>query len=133
MSTNPPPVLGSRGKRLDLWIQQGATWGPHRMTIRNPDGTPMDLTGASMRAHLRRKALDPVALLAFTFTALDAVNGVMQWDQVAAAVTAGLTAGEDPMQIASRAVWDGELVDASGRVLRPMWGQVTIDREVTRT
>lgn len=125
------PLLGSRGDCVDLLVRQGATFGPHQVTLTNPDGTPVDLTGATVRGQLRRKALDAATLVALTVTVTDAPGGVFELG-LTAAQTAALTAGEDPGSIASRAVWDLELQDAAGRVIPVFWGNVTIHREVTR-
>jgi hypothetical protein len=51
---------------------------------------------------------------------------------LSAAATAALVAGEDPASLDSRAVWDLEVQDATGRVVPVYWGSVTIHREVTR-
>jgi hypothetical protein len=51
-------TLGSIGVKLDLLIKQGSTFGPHKFTLTNPDGTPLDLTGCIVRAHIRKKASD---------------------------------------------------------------------------
>ncbi len=130
MSTNPPPVLGHAGERVDLLIRQGATFDA-QVTLTNPDGTPVDLTGATLRAQIRRKALDTALLVAFTITVIDAVGGIFTFG-LTASQTAALPAAEDPAGIASRAVWDMELQDAAGRVTPVYWGTVTIHREVTR-
>ncbi len=45
-------TLGYIGERLDLLIRQGATFGPFDVTLANPDKTPVDLTGATVRALL---------------------------------------------------------------------------------
>lgn len=51
-------TLGYIGEKLDLLVRQGATLGPFAVTLTNPDNTPVNLTGATLRAHLRKKALD---------------------------------------------------------------------------
>lgn len=125
------PVLGHAGERVDLLIRQGATFGPHELTLTNPDGSAVDLTGCTLRAQLRRKALDAGILIALTCTITDAVNGVATIG-LTDEQTAALTAGEDPGQPDSRAKWDLELEDAAGGVTPVFYGNVVIHREVTR-
>jgi hypothetical protein len=126
------PVLGDRGDRVDLLIRQGATFGPHEITLTNPDDTPVDLTGATVRAQMRRKALTTgLPLATFDTPVTDAAAGVFTLG-LSAAATAALVAGEDPASLDSRAVWDLEVQDATGRVVPVYWGSVTIHREVTR-
>lgn len=124
------PVLGSRGERLDLLIRQGATFDA-AVTLTNPDDTPVDLTGATVRAQIRRKALDTSLLAAFTVTVTDAAAGAFTFG-LTAAQTAALVAGENDFEANSRAVWDMELEDASARITPVFYGQVLIHREVTR-
>jgi hypothetical protein len=125
------PVLGHAGGRVDLLIRQGATFSAE-VTLTNPDGTAVDLAGATVRAQMRRKALDANPPLAtFTVTMIDAAGGVFSFS-LTDAQTAALVAAEDPAGIDSRAVWDMELLDAAGRVTPVYYGKVTIHREVTR-
>ncbi len=125
------PVLGTAGERVDLLIRQGASFGPHVVTLTNPDGTLVNLTGATVRGQLRRKALDVAVLIALTCTITDAAGGEFEIS-LTDEQTAAITAGEDPAMLASAAVWDLELEDAAGRVIPVFYGRVTIHREVTR-
>jgi len=125
------PTLGYIGEKLNLLIRQGATLGPHVVTARNPDTTPVNLTGATIRGQIRKTALNPVITIALTVTMTDAVNGVFEFgltDEQTAALVAGETQG-DP---ASKYVWDMEMEDSVGRVLPLFYGDVAIFREVTR-
>jgi hypothetical protein len=125
------PVLGYAGDRVDLLIRQGATFGPHELTLTNPDDTVIDLTGCTLRAQVRRKALDAAILITLTCTITDATGGVCTIG-LTDEQTAALAAGEDPGQVESRARWDLELEDAAGRVTPVFYGNVVIHREVTR-
>lgn len=126
------PVIGSVGEAIDLLIRQGATFGPHQVTLTNPDGTPVNLTGATVRGQIRRTALStgsPLADLAVTI--IDAPNGVFEFG-LSSTQTAALGADESPQGHASRAVWDMELQDTLGRVIPLFTGKVNVYREVTR-
>lgn len=132
MSTVATPVLGHAGEQLDLFIRQGATFGPHQLTLSNPDGSAVNLTGATVRGQLRRRALTAGAPLAtLTVTVISAAAGVLEFG-LSAAQTGALSAGESVASAESRAVWDLELQDSLGGVTPIYFGNVTIFREVTR-
>lgn len=46
-------TLGYIGEKLDLLVKQGSTLGPFKVTLANPDQTPVDLTGATRRCRGR--------------------------------------------------------------------------------
>lgn len=125
------PQIGSYGVELDLRIKQGATFGPVTVTARNPDATVMDLTGCTVRGHMRKKALDtgpPVAT--FVCTVLSPATAGMFEFGLTDEVTAAIVADEQPAK--STFVWDMELEDSTGRVIPLYYGQATVFREVTR-
>ena len=124
-------TLGYIGERLDLLIRQGATFGPFDVTLANPDKTPVNLTGATVRAHVRKKALDANVVIDLQVQITDASAGKFQFglsDELSASITAGETV-KDP---ASLYVWDMELEDVLGRVVPLYYGEVKVFREVTR-
>lgn len=124
-------TLGYIGEKLDLLVRQGATLGPFAVTLTNPDNTPVNLTGATLRAHLRKKALDAVKVAQFDVTITDAAAGKFEFGMIDEA-TAAIPAGETLKDAASVYVWDMELEDASGRVLPLYYGDCKVFREVTR-
>jgi len=123
--------LGSVGERQELLIRQGGTLGPFRVNIRNPDGSPVNLTGSTFHGQVRRKALDTEVAAAFVTTLVDAVGGVMEFG-MAADTTGAIETGERPTDPESKFQWDLEWVDATGRVLGLLWGEAIVHREVTR-
>jgi hypothetical protein len=125
------PVLGFAGEEYTLLIRQGATFGPVTATMRNPDTTPVDLTGCTIRGKIRKKALDAAVVATLTCTITNAVGGVYEFG-LTDEQTAAIDAGEYMASSASKYVWDLEMEDAAGRVLPLYYGQVTVLREVTR-
>lgn len=123
-------AIGSFGAPLDLRIKQGSTFDP-QVTLNNPDGSPVNLTGSTLRAQIRKNALDTEVVATFTINIVDAPNGVFQLvltdEQTAAIVT-----GEQPGSSASKFVWDLEMEDSLGRVIPIFYGSVQVFREVTR-
>lgn len=123
--------IGSFGSKLDLNIRQGATFSSI-VTLQNPDLTPIDLTGATVRGQIRKKALDTAVVEDFDVTLTDAVNGEFEFGLTDEA-TAAIAAGEQIAEPASLYVWDMELEDSLGRVTALFYGKVTVLREVTRS
>ncbi|MFM2053614.1 MAG: hypothetical protein RL456_1651 [Pseudomonadota bacterium] len=124
-------TIGSIGQRLDLLIRQGATLGPFPCTMTNPDATPVNLTGATIRGQIRKKPADAAVIASFDVTVTDATAGKYTFGLTATA-TAAITAGADVTKPESLYVWDMELEDAAGRVTPLFWGDARVHREVTR-
>lgn len=124
-------TLGYIGERLDLLIRQGATFGPFDVTLANPDKTPLDLTGATLRAHVRKKALDINVVITLQVELTEPALGKFKFG-LTDEFTAGITAGESIKDPASVYVWDMEMEDSLGRVTPLYYGEVKVFREVTR-
>ena len=124
-------TLGYIGEKFDLLIKQGSTLGPFSITLSNPDNTPVNLTGAAVRAHLRKRALDSDKVADLQVAMVDAAAGKFQFGMSDEA-TANIPAGETLKDAASIYVWDMKLEDASGRVLPLYYGDCKVFREVTR-
>jgi hypothetical protein len=125
------PTIGFLGEEYNLLIRQGATFGPVTVTMTNPDTTPVNLTGCTIRGKIRRKALDAAVVATFTVSITDAVNGGYQFS-LTDEVTSAMTAGEYTSSSESKYVWDLEMEDTLGKVLPLYYGKVTVLREVTR-
>lgn len=127
------PQIGTKGAELDLLIRQGATFGPVFSTALNPNGTPINLTGATLRAQVRKTPTSPIGeACVATFNILDAVNGQFEWFFTDEATTVLVADSESETAPASVYVWDMELEDASGRVIPLLYGKVNVFREVTK-
>lgn len=124
-------TLGYIGEKLDLLVKQGATLGPFKVTLTNPDAAPIDLTGATVRGHIRKKALDTTLAATLVVSVTEAANGKFEFG-LPDEVTATIQAGETIKDAASLYVWDMELEDASGRVTPLYYGDCKVFREVTR-
>lgn len=124
-------TIGDIGQRLDLLIRQGGTFGPQRITLTNPDTTPVNLTGATVRGQIRKRPADAAVVAQLEVESPYDATGTFTIG-LSAAVTAGITAGLDVTKPESLYVWDLELQDSLGRVLPLFYGDVRVHREVTR-
>jgi hypothetical protein len=124
-------LLGKAGT-LNITIEQGATFSmPVQLSsggLVADGGTPVNLTGCSIRMHIRKRIADLNPLLALTtgggqIVITDAGQGkftVTITDEVTAALA--WTAG----------VYDLEVESSGGEVTRYLQGKVKVSKEVTR-
>jgi len=106
--------------KLNLVVEQGATFS-RTVTVSN-SGTPVNLTGKTLRGKLRRRPTDVAAAADFTTAITNAAGGVFTIS-LAATTTSGLRAEDH--------YYDIELVDGA-TVTRLLEGTVYVSFEVTR-
>lgn len=124
-------TLGTIGERLDLLVKQGSTLGPFNASMKNPDGSPVNMTGMTLRAQIRRTGLSASVVASIPATITNPALGQYTFglsDEATSAIPAGETL-KDP---ASKYVWDMELEDAAGNVMPLYYGDCKVFREVTR-
>tara|TARA_Y100001938_G_scaffold108939_1_gene148875 strand:- start:5193 stop:5534 length:342 start_codon:yes stop_codon:yes gene_type:complete len=106
----------------NLVINAGATFSQQFDLAQSDDSSPLDLTGYTIAAQIRKHAGSSNSV-AFTATAMDAVNGL---------VLISLT----PVQTASlktgRHVYDIVITDSAGDKTRVVEGSVLVREGVTR-
>lgn len=124
------PVLGSIGEELDLLIRQGATFGPHTLSMKNPNNTPVDLTGVTFRGKIRKDSKSTISY-PITFEVIDAAGGVVRMSMTDEE-TAVIPAGPLLTHADSKYVWDAEMEDSLGSVIPLYYGKVSVFREITR-
>jgi len=115
---------------VTLHIVQGLDFGPIEVVISNPDNTPMNLTGATAEAQIRRRASDTEVVVAFS-TSIVALAGKVILSLSPAASTL-VPAVEDPSAPGSRSVWDLVVRDTLGRLVQIVRGDVRGYLVVTR-
>lgn len=101
-------ALSNLGEKLDFRIRQGTTYGPLQGFLTNPDDTPIDLTGATLRGQVGD---DVIAV-----TIVDAITGEFSFELSAA----------DTVLVASLIPWNLEMEDSAGRVLPLIYGFVQV-------
>lgn len=123
-------AVGSIGAKLDLVIRQGADFRL-RLTFRNADTTPLDLTNITPRAQLRDSYVSTTST-SFTFEiAPTPTDGWMDLI-LSNTATAALTCGPDEASNKSLKVWDLEFVDSAGVVTGMVYGDARVFREITK-
>ena len=120
--------IGSIGQQLNLLIKQGGTFGPHEVTLTNPDGSPFNLTGCTFDGGVKAKPTDTTAV-PFAFEVPVPASGVFKFGMTDE-VTATLKAGPLITDISSKAVHDINVTDALGQRIPLFWGDVEVFRRV---
>lgn len=119
------------GAQVDLALQQGADFAT-TLTFQNPDTTPVNLTGCALAAVIRRRGLDKPQVAAFTVVINSPATAGIAAMTMARVISAALPCGETPADPVYQFVWDLKLTDAAGKISTPLWGNVTVQRDVTR-
>lgn len=113
--------------KLALMIYQGATF-KRVLRLKDSADAPIDLTGATVRMHVRAVISDTTPIIELTeangrATITDAVNG-----EVTLLISATATAALD----FTAGVYDLEIEYSDGTVDRVLIGTVKLSKEVTR-
>lgn len=120
-----------KGQELNLTIRQGATFGPVVCTLKDELGTPLDITGATFSAQIRKTPSSRKATGISAETAIvDALTGQFSFTFLATD-TATLSCGDTELSTDSLYYWDLEMTQ--GDVVTPFcYGTVKVFREVTK-
>jgi hypothetical protein len=110
-----PPKLSASGRRLDLAIRQGASFGPFRFRFNaQKTGAAIDFTGAQVRAPIRRGHAAPEAEMEIILYP-DGFSIALTPDQSAAITSPRLS-------------WGIEIEWSNGHVDTPFFGEVVVER-----
>ena len=123
--------IGFKGEQLDLDIKQGAVFGPHIVTLTNPDLTALNLTGCTISGQIRQPANRGGALIAnIVIEIVDALAGKFKFS-IPASVTATMPTTNGANTAFGRFPWDMFLTDASNRPLPLFYGIANVYDRVT--
>lgn len=106
--------------KQNLYVDQGTSF-LQTFTLRNPDGTLLDITGYTGRAQFRKE-----------YTSTEAFNFVVSLGGNTGVVTIALTPNTTSNVSAGRYVYDVEIESNTGVVTRLLEGFITLTPEVTR-
>ncbi len=124
-------TIGYKGEELDLLIRQGATFGPFRVTMRNPDTTPVMLDDINFRGQIRKSPNDTTPVASFVFTKPNPGAGIFEFELLAS-VSAAIPAGATEDDPESQYIYDIEYFDEANRVVPLFYGKAKVFREVTK-
>lgn len=119
------PSIGDIGDRIDLVIRQGATFGPHQVTMANPDASPVNLTGAVVEASLTELDAAAAEAAVFTVAMTDPAAGQFEF-WLSATITAGLRAGRSLTDRSGAYGWSMQITYADGTVRPLYWGAAQV-------
>jgi hypothetical protein len=108
--------------KYDLTMDQGATFN-RTLTLKDDTSTVVDLTGNTFAGQIRTSALSGTIAGTFDFVVTNASGGVFTWK---------MTAANTALLPAQQCVYDVEMTQSSGDVIRLLEGYVNIKSNVTR-
>jgi hypothetical protein len=115
--------------KYNLEIEQGATF-TKSFTVKQPGGTPVDLTGYTVRMMARANYDDPAPLI--TLSTISPPAGITLTDPDGGQFQIALTAAQTAALNFSKILYDLEIVSGAGVVTRLLEGSVTLIKEVTK-
>jgi hypothetical protein len=140
-------TLGSIGERMDLLIAQGRSFGPMLFQAFQvdpallpwpadtevPDSAwvPVDLTGSTIRGQIRKKPGDTAVVASLVVSITNPTEGRYQLS-LPDETTDDIVAGTDYRRPESLYVWDLEILDPAGNIKPLYYGDVRVQRRVTR-
>ena len=123
--------IGGKGSQLDILIRQGATFGPHRITLKDENSNSIVLTGFEFTGQIRKSISSAQVTAVIQTEIIDEQNGIIEisipWN-----VTKDIPAGENEKDEKSLYLWDFEMRDPQNKVTPLFYGQVKVFREITR-
>ena len=126
------PTLGTKGGELDLLLKQGSTFGPHLITLKDSNNTAINITGATIRAQIRKTSDAATTTATGDFVITNGSAGQFTFGFNTTATSALQVDPSSETATDSQYVWDMEIQYADGRVYPLMYGKVSVFREVTK-
>jgi len=108
--------------KYDFELAQGATFN-RSLVIKDANNTALDLTCNTLAGQIRTTAQSNDIAGSFTFTITDPTNGLLSMK---------MTATNTALLPAQQCVYDVELTQANGDIIRILEGYVTVTANVTR-
>jgi hypothetical protein len=120
-------MIGGKPAKENITILQGSDF-VMRFTIKNPDGSIVDLTGSSFAGQIRRPKSSPGITEQFDVTK----TGNEVSFSIPKSRTSAIPAGEKVNDAESIYFYDIEWTDSRGITKRFLEGRVSVSKEVTR-
>ncbi len=122
-----PRIAGMAASKLNLYIEQGATFSQLITWKAGTPSLPVDLTGCTARMQIRAKTTSDTVLLSLTTE-----NSRIALGGAAGTITLTLTDEETAVLAWPKGVYDLEIAFGNGTVRRLLYGSVVVSPEVTR-
>lgn len=122
--------IGTKGVEVTLTLRQGMDVGPFSVLLRNPDGTAVDMSGGSVRGHIR-KTVDATDFTPLAVTIIGSSTVSFTFG-LAAADSDELVLGSSVSAMTANYVWDLEWRDAAGKTRPVFYGTVESWKRRTR-
>jgi hypothetical protein len=116
-------------KKTDITIKAGTDF-QLQVTYKNPDGSPVNLTGFSARMMVKRDYSDATPLV--SLTTVDSTQGLLTLGGAAGTIDIWIKNAHTTTLAKGTGVYDLEIVSGSGLVTRLLEGSVEITPEVTK-
>jgi hypothetical protein len=114
----------------NIFIEQGSTFHLY-LTWKDPDGTPIDLTGYRIRMQARQEPESAVKLLDFDSDALGAGQSIAALDATGAINITLAPSATSPLEFRG-ADWDLLAISSGGEATRLLEGKASVSLAVTR-
>lgn len=122
--------LEAQAGKLNIVIEQGTTFNPVlTYTDNSTPAVPIDLSGYTARMQIRAQQADTAVIVGGDLTT---ENGGITLGGAAGTIALLITDTITTAFTFSNAVYDLELIDGSGIVIRLLTGSVTLSTETTR-
>ena len=122
--------LDAQAGKLNIVIEQGTTFNPVlTYTDNSVPAVPIDLSGYTARMQIRLKQTDPTFIVGGELTT---GNGGITLGGAAGTIALLITDTVTTAFTFATAVYDLELIDGGGIVIRLITGTVTLSTETTR-
>jgi hypothetical protein len=122
--------VGSYGTRLDFKLRQGASFGPYKFIVKNPDGTFVDISQIEIRGQMRKTNVSS-EFISFIVTKTNELQGEFEI-YLPENITKNIQAGSNVESIYSLWYYDLELDSGLGQVTPFVYGEIKVLREITK-
>lgn len=113
--------IGTIGNKLDLLFRQGSSFGPYQITIKNAAGLPINLTGYTFSAKIKKSYSTATTLADIIVTPVNLELGIISIS-MPSLVTQNIKGNPDKN---ADYIWDMEYTDTNGLVEPLFYGKVT--------
>jgi len=116
-------TIGDKGYEQDIVMRQGALFS-YDVELKNNDDTPVDLTGCSVHAKIRKNLFNGT-VYTITTTITDAVNGEFTFS-LTSDQTMEIMAGGSECDPSSQYQWNMDITYSNGEIRPLFYGKIFV-------